>query len=309
MIIDGETTSKTTLGEKFYVLPRLFLRGGRPWERLRQFWHYRQEVREGARAGNFALRRKIVCAAEDNARIPRMEDAGKVVDGALIMHNGLHVLPDSYCGAGMTDLLRENKGVHEPQEELAFAEVLSRLRQRGSTSYTMVELGANWAFYSLWFQTALPGAACCCVEPDAETLDAGRRNFRMNGRQADFTQAFVGAKASHEPDRIVRTVSVDSLVREKKITHVDILHSDIQGYELEMLAGAQESFSRRMVDYIFISTHRHFLHYRCLEVLERAGFRILAEVDMMGTVSVDGVIVAARTDLGPIPITPRNYSE
>jgi Methyltransferase FkbM domain len=304
-------TPKRTISEKFYVAKKLFLRGGKPWERMRQFWRYQNEVKMGARAGNFAIRQDIVCAAEDNAKIPRVERAGQVVDGALIMHNGLRVLPDSYIGAQMTDLLRVNKGVHEPQEEFAFAEVLSRLQERRRAAYTMLELGAYWAFYSLWFQTTLPGARCYCVEPDAEFLESGKRNFRFNGLEADFTQAFVGAKAT---DEIIPTISVDSLARDKKIEHIDILHSDIQGFELEMLTGAQESFSRGLVDYVFISTHGHLLHYQCLDALGRAGFRVLADADMMETVSADGVIVAARIgldrlELEPISITPRNYQK
>ena len=226
------------------------------------------------------------------------------------MHNGLRILADGYCGAGMTELLRRNKGVHEPQEEVAFAEVLRRLFERHSAGYTMVELGAYWAFYSLWFQTTLPGARCYCIEPDAEFLESGKRNFRLNQQEADFTQAFVAAKASEGTGGIVPTISVDSFVRDKKIEHIDILHSDIQGDELAMLDGAEKSFSREIVDFVFISTHRHSLHYRCLEALKRGGFRILAEVDMVETVSAEGVIVAGRNGLGtlePISITARKY--
>src|SRR5947207_2242757 len=65
-----------------------------------------------------------VLACPDNARIPRHPQAGEVVDGALIMHNGIKVDPLCYYGGGMLEMLRRNKGVHEPQEEVAFAEIL-----------------------------------------------------------------------------------------------------------------------------------------------------------------------------------------
>jgi hypothetical protein len=75
-----------------------------------------------------------------------------------------------------------------------------------------------------------------------------------------------------------------------------------------MLHGARESFARQAVDYLFISTHHNFLHYRCIDELEAAGFVILAEADLIETYSTDGLIVAGRRGLPRlerIPITPR----
>ena len=50
-------------------------------------------------------------------------------------------------------MLLENKGVHEPQEEKAFLEVLNYV-EKGST---MIELGSYWGFYSLWFNKKIKG--------------------------------------------------------------------------------------------------------------------------------------------------------
>ncbi len=126
-----------------------------------------------------------------------------------------------------------------------------------------------------------------------------------------------GRRISPRPTRVWRlrprspTVSVDSLLRDKCLSHVDLLHADIQGYELQKLEGARESFAARRIDYVFVSTHSNFLHYRCIETLERSGYAILAEADLLETYSTDGVIVAGRRDLPRlevIPITPRRAS-
>ena len=54
------------------------------------------------------------------------------------MHNGLRVVADGYCGSWMTELIERCHGHHEPQEERAFYEVITRLGHNA----TMMELVA-----------------------------------------------------------------------------------------------------------------------------------------------------------------------
>ena len=294
-----------SLRHKIYTARHLFLKAPGLLQRLRLYLEFRRFARQWAQTEDFELKIRDVCAAPDNDRIPRVPQAGEIVDGRLIMHNGLRVIPDSYTGEGMTRLLQQNRGVHEPQEELAFMEILRRLKESDLPACTMVELGSYWAFYSLWFASEFPKAKCYCVEPESENLEFGKKNFGINERVGDFAQAFIGAQAQAGSPP---TISVDSLVRDKGIEHVHILHADIQGHELEMLHGARESFARKMIDYVFVSSHHNFLHYRCMDTLTSAGFKILAAADLLETYSTDGVIVAGRHGLGgleSIPITPR----
>ena len=76
-------------------------------------------------------------------------------------------------------------GVHEPQKELVFAQVIETLPERP----VMLELGAYWGFYSLSLLQERPAADCHLVEPDSENLSCGRLNFRLNRRQDCFTKA------------------------------------------------------------------------------------------------------------------------
>jgi len=45
----------------------------------------------------------------DNAAIPRDSNAGRIVNGNLIMHNGIKVEPLSYYNYGMLKLLKDNR--------------------------------------------------------------------------------------------------------------------------------------------------------------------------------------------------------
>lgn len=293
----------SSIWTRMYELRKIFLKSPGPLHRLRLYRVYRQIARGWL--NDFGLRIDDVRSARDNDSIPHVPDAGKIIDGQLVMHNGIRINPSSYVGEKMTQLLQLNRGVHEPQEEAAFAAVLSWLKETEANSYTMLELGSYWAFYSLWFKTTLPNSECFCIEPDQSNLNWGRQNFEINDQAADFTLAHIGSvqKQGNPP-----TISVDSFIQTKRIRQVDILHADIQGFELEMLDGAKKSFDRRMIDYVFISTHRHALHYRCLERLALYGFNILAEADLLESHSLDGLIVAARDDLNcpsKIPIHRR----
>lgn len=60
------------------------------------------------------------------------------------------------------------------------------------------------------------------------------------------------------------------------INFINILHSDIQGAEYEMLLGAEKTFKDKKIGYIFISTHSNDVHNKCLEFLKNKEFKIIA---------------------------------
>lgn len=154
----------------------------------------------------------------------------------------------------------------------------------------MIEMGAFWSFYSMWFNQKVNGAKNYMIEPDSFNMGQGKRNFRLNNMKGTFAQAFIGRKDSNEGS--VRTASVDGLVKEFNIPFIHMLHSDIQGYEYEMLLGAEQCFNEKKIGYIFISTHSDELHYQCLNVLKQKGYIILASADLKETYSEDGLIAA-----------------
>ncbi len=239
-----------------------------------------------------------VIACPDNQYIDRVPEAGKLVDDQVVMHNGIRVVGLGYYGSGILKMLVENRGVHEPQEERAFGEVLPHV----APGSTMLELGAYWAYYSLWFAKTVRNAHCFLVEPIRENLRSGERNFELNGARGNFTQAFVGSSERTDRDG-ERFVAVDPFCERNGIEHLAVLHADIQGGEVDMLAGAKSLLGKKAADWVFISTHSNKLHYECVEILKSYDYLIMASADLDETYSTDGLIVAkAHATLEPSTI-------
>jgi len=234
---------------------------------------------------NWKLRLKTVMASPDNEFIPRDKYAGVIKSGKQYMHNGIKIHLGSYYGPEYAKMLELNRGVHEPQEERVFSEVLATIPAGG----TMIEMGAFWSFYSMWFQKEIKNSKNYMIEPDAFNLGHGKRNFKLNKMKGDFNQAFVG-RSSFKKESIP-TICIDDFVIEKKISFIDILHSDIQGFEYEMLEGARRTFVENKIGYVFISTHSNEIHYKCLDFLKEQNFIIIATADLEQTYSEDGLIV------------------
>ena len=222
----------------------------------------------------------------DNKLIERYPGAGMVKNGRQVMHNGIVVTLGGYYGTAIVQMLKKNKGVHEPQEEYAFEQVLNTIPDGG----TMLEMGSYWSFYSIWFNKRVKDAKNYLVEPAIYNMRYGINNFRINKVKGQFTNAFIG-KVSGSQDGI-RVICVDDYLAENNIGFIDMLHSDIQGFEYEMLLGASKTIRDHKIGYVFISTHGNEVHYECLNFLQSNDFAILCSADENDTYSLDGLIVA-----------------
>jgi hypothetical protein len=230
---------------------------------------------------------KNVLASPANKDIKRVQDAGKVKNGIQMMHNGIRVYSSGYYGKGMGNLIKKNKGVHEPEEEKIFGEVLKEIKP-GSV---MLELGSYWAFYSMWFYKEVKDAVCFMVEPEKNNIEIGMRNFELNNVKGKFINKYVGSNTTDSDDG-TGIICVDDIISENNINYLDILHCDIQGYEAEMLNGSVKSLGDKKINYIFISTHTNELHYKCMDILKSFEYRVIESLDMDKISSMDGLIVA-----------------
>lgn len=231
-----------------------------------------------------------VCQAPINKSIEHCANAGAIVDNYQLMHNGLKVYMGSYYGYGESFdathiMLEMNKGVHEPEEEYYFGNILREMRPGA----VMIELGAYWSYYSMWFNKTVSNAINYMIEPEARSLYSGRKNFKLNGLRGLFYQYFISSHDSLATRPV--TLSIDSFVKLKKIEHIDILHCDIQGFEFDMLLGAKNILANKTVEYIFISTHSNELHFKCLEYLKNYDYIVLVEIDLDRISSFDGLII------------------
>jgi len=244
-----------------------------PYKHHRQYW----------KEWNYRI--NDVLSSKDNKHIPRVINAGKIVNNYQVMHNGLKIVTGSYYGNGITQMLKQNKGVHEPQEERVFQEVLKILKGDA----VIIELGAYWSFYSMWFLTQIKYGKAFLYEPELKNLEYGVANFKLNSLSGDFNQAFIGREYV---GGVIPQFSVDYIIKNKGIEFVDVLHCDIQGYEFEMLIGAKKTIEEKRIGYFFISTHSNEIHHNCLSYLTANGFAIISDFNLNDTCSVDGLIVA-----------------
>lgn len=267
--------------------------------------------------GDELKRVKLALTCRDCDYLPKVPGAGECFGERQEfqrMHNGVTIYRGSYHGEWMTHVIRELHGHHEPQEEKVFAEVLQHI-EPGSA---MLELGSFWAYYSLWFQQAVPDAVSIMVEPNADKLEVGKKHFNINRAEGKFIRGFVGAESLPEAvftdwdgkvSRIPQ-VSVDDLMRELQLDRLAILHADVQGAEYDMLKGAVAALTNKKIQYLFISTHG-FQHRKCIRLLKTYGYQVIAEHSVLQSFSGDGLIVAKSPDCarpGLIPISLRPVS-
>jgi hypothetical protein len=235
-----------------------------------------------ADASDFLGRFREVISDPLNLLIERVPLAGIVHDREVYLLNGNRVPisgNDAYYGA-FSQLLILNRGVHEPLEEFLFQELLKHL----SPAPQMIELGAYWAHYSMWLKKVRPQAKNIMVEPNPTCLAAGRSNFARNGFVGEFIQAAVSRGAWQ----------VDQFLKTRELDQVDILHVDIEGFEVEMIEGARDALRNGRINYLFISTHSQQIHHEIIGQLKEFGYRIEVASDFdYGTTSYDGLVFAS----------------
>lgn len=251
---------------------------------------------------------ELTCSCRDTAGLPKVAGAGEVHDGVQTMHNGVRVVAGGYYGDWMIEVIRRLRGHHEPQEELAVHAVLERLAVTAGPQPVVMELGAFWAYYSVWALHRIPGARSFLVEPDPAYLDVGRRNMALNGFEATVLQAAVGGEAAPavpfecESDGQTRYVGIEglaSLYERFGLDRVDVLFVDVQGAETSLLEAAAPLLARGAVRFLVLSTHHEVVsgdphtHERCRAAVLAAGAHVIAEHTPGESVSGDGLLVAS----------------
>ncbi len=235
-----------------------------------------------AEANDFAGRFREIISDPLNLLINRHALAGVVENNFIILHNGHRVPlsgPYAYYGE-FSEILIINRGVHEPLEEYVFQELLKVLPEAPS----MLELGAYWGHYSMWLKKMRPASAVYLVEPDKENIQAGIHNFKQNGYTGTFIEASVGKNQ----------FEVDTFLQDGHASGIDILHADIQGYEVEMIEGCRGSLQQKLIDYVLISTHSQKLHAEIIRKLDSFGYRVEVSADFdHQTTSYDGFVFAS----------------
>ena len=177
----------------------------------------------------------------------------------------------------MSNKTVELSGFHEPQEEKIFYEILKYIEPNS----VMFELGSYWAAYSMWFNSEISGSKNYMVETDLSFLEVGRSNFNLNNMSGTFING------------TIPRWDILEYMKSENIKKVNLLHTDIQGSELDLIKSIENNLD--LFDFIFISTHDDkTIHYPILEILNKKNMNIICEFSMEESFHVDGLIVASN---------------
>jgi len=229
-------------------------------------WNVIADKKNLGKADNYTERFREIISDPINLLIDRVPEAGYLNKNMEVtLHNGnLVSIDDKFAYYGIfSDILVINRGVHEPLEEFCFQELI-RLTSNNTNNLTMIELGSYWGHYSMWFKKKLPGSRCILIEPEKINLEIGKKNFDINNLKAEFINEFVSSK----------NFTVDKFLDESSLESIYLLHSDIQGYELEMLQNSKVALSKGKINYLMISTHGSEKHHECINEINKYDYTI-----------------------------------
>tara|TARA_R100001163_G_scaffold65655_1_gene63773 strand:- start:814 stop:1668 length:855 start_codon:yes stop_codon:yes gene_type:complete len=242
------------------------------------------------------FKKAIQC--RDTVNIPKVENAGEVItyngSSCQVTNNGSLIHEGCYHQKWVTDIIKELKGHHEPQEEKLFHEALTYVPDGG----TMLECGSFWSYYSLWFHKKIMNAHNIMVEPIPLKLEIGQLNFELNDFTGEFLNGYIGA--SYNPSSTfvdwdassynIPEFSIDWIMETYGIDSLDILHADIQNNEIPLLLGAEKSLQAHKIKFIFLGTHMP--NFPIISKLQSYGYYILEQFEVNQSYFDDGLIVA-----------------
>jgi FkbM family methyltransferase len=188
-------------------------------------------------------------------------------------------------------------GRYEPQE----TQIVQRLLGHGMT---VVDVGANWGYFTLTCAHHVgPRGRVISLEPHpalSATLAANVRRNRLTQVEplavaagaAAGTRGFVGfaesggnsglsraATASEAADFESRIAALDDLLDARDCARVDLTKIDIEGGEVDAIAGMTRGLTSRRYRFVLLECHPERISAlgstveRCLAPLERAGYR------------------------------------
>jgi len=132
------------------------------------------------------------------------------------------------------------------------------------------DVGSHLGQTALHFRKSFPSASIHCFEPTVENFaklkanTKGKRQIRINQLalgnarttvtmrtgQSDQTNQVIRnyeKTAAIKEMPIVRMETIDSYMKDKGLSNIDLLKIDVEGYELEVLEGAEDALKRGRV--------------------------------------------------------------
>ena len=132
------------------------------------------------------------------------------------------------------------------------------------------DVGAHLGQTALHFRKSFPSASIHCFEPTDENfaklkantkgkrlirinqfaLGSARTSVIMKTGQSDQTHQVIRNREKTPPNEempMVRMETIDSYMKDEGVADIDLLKIDVEGYELEVLEGANDALERRRI--------------------------------------------------------------
>lgn len=181
-------------------------------------------------------------------------------------------------------------GVHEYQSTQEVKRIIT-------PGMTILEIGANIGYYAL-IEATLAGKSghLYAIEPSPSNFEALKKNLELNGiRNTYLHQAAFGEKRGKSKFYVYDRSNLSSFIKREDMgmqcteveveiltlddflvgKEVDFVRMDVEGYEREILRGAEKAFAAgKKPKYFFIEVHSDLLHMKgssCKEILELLG--------------------------------------
>jgi len=179
---------------------------------------------------------------------------------------------------------------------------------RDSASPTLFDVGANVGQTAIRFRTALPHAEIHCFEPIRSTFDSLMKNTKGLGNvhvhrmaigsscgyarmvvfeNSEENKLLVGDSSENQQTEDVEMQTIDTFMEKTGISRIGLLKTDCEGFDLEVMLGAQQAIAGKCIDAILseVSLKQGAMHTDFLTIhehlLER-GFYFFAFYDYGG---------------------------
>ncbi|MEW6312657.1 MAG: FkbM family methyltransferase [Pseudomonadota bacterium] len=222
--------------------------------------------------------------------------------------NGVKVFDDHLIPAQRERYTKRN--VHEAEEEDFFVDIINKTSPDGC----YVNIGCAIGYYPLLAKKLSPHLTIHAFEPLLQHRQYFIENIALNGRNKDdFILHEEGIAATNGEAKFVdnsygsslyrpglqprnlqtiKTKTLDSFANEIGRV-IDLCQMDVQGFELDVLRGAEQILKTNRVKIFLIGTHSPALHQGCIDILKMHGYAI--DVDLYDTKEQpDGILIASR---------------
>lgn len=152
----------------------------------------------------------------------------------------------------------------------------SDLIRRGFRPKTVIDVGANEGQAAMHFLEAFSAADIHCFEPVQSTFERLKRRVgsyscrcvqQAVGRKVGEATVYVGdnpltnfliRNSPNSTGQKVAVTTIDAYAAEQRIGVIDLLKVDAEGFDMEVLAGAEQCFAEERIKFVLIEVGFHF---------------------------------------------------